>query len=260
MSGQSVDRCSDPALEPWESKPGGVTGQSTRGETDARRPGRRARSRRVPCRGAHGRTHAPRARRRSARRPGTRRLYRAGTPRHGGRRPQDTGRWTESGCGYPVVPRRPAPDRLRRGRPLRPGRSEGERRLPARHGPAPEVPADPVLVPDRPRAHDRPPACGRAQTRSRVPAGSRAPVRSRVCADGPQEQPPARRAGAPVPTHVSTRRPKPQTQCRARSGAADCWDVRVAETGTGRSPAEAHERCERHLPARGRHLRRSDPA
>jgi hypothetical protein len=200
------------------------------------------------CCGAHGRTHASRARRRSARRPGTRRLYRAGTPRHGGRRPLDTGWWTESGCGYPAVPRRPAPERLRRGRPLRPGRSEGERRLPARHGPAPEVPAGPALSRTvRPRAAVR----LRAAVRPRAAVCLRAAVCPRTAAGAAFA---ARRA------HVSTRRPKPQTQCRARSGAADCWDVRVAETGTGRSPAEAHERCERHLPARGRHLRRSDPA
>ncbi len=137
-----------------------------------------------------------------------------------------------------------------------------ERRLPARYGPAPEVPAAPAPPPSgssvlMPGPASRAP-CGRGADGC-LRAGADVCVRGTASA----ECPPASERRAPfvcVAPHVSTRRPKAQTQCRARSGHPGWWDVSVAETATGRSPGEARERYERHVWTRRRHLRRSDPA
>jgi hypothetical protein len=178
MSAQCVDRCSGTGTGGSRTSAVLGDGRGSRREGKPMPDGPTARC--GACRRAHGRTHVPRVRRRVARGRGPRRLYRAGTSRHGGRRLPNSGRWAGSGCGYPAGPRRPAHDRLRRGRPLRPGRSEARAQTPRplrpRAGGA-RRPAPSPLGPMGPHARSglaRP--CGR-----RAPTGARVWRRAPAC-------------------------------------------------------------------------------
>lgn len=99
-----------------------------------------------------------------------------------------------------------------------------ERRLPARYGPAPEVPT----------AHR-----GAAATRTPPDRGIRTPSA------------PGRAADTPTCVYAET---ETADTVSGASWARAWWDVPVAETATRPSPVTAHELDERHVSTRRRHL------
>jgi hypothetical protein len=206
-----------------------------------------------PCRRAHGRTHVPRARRRVARGRGPRRLYRAGTSRHGGRRLANPGRGRDPGAGTrPARAARPTIASGAAGRFALAG-AKRERRLPARYGPAPEVPAAPAPPPSGSSVLTSAPA-------SRPPAAPtgacvRGAAPARECPPASESAPPSRTSRPMCLRGGRKRRHSVGRVPATRTGGMYPWP----RPATGRSPGEARERYERHV-SRRRHLRRSDPA